>query len=90
MATLTDEEKRQIRNYMERYAAANNVPVAVVKAAVNDSAQAFEDWLVANQAGAAVAVQAAAAPHGVTWTNPELKQLGAIVFNLKYSRDKEA
>lgn len=90
MATLTTEERRQIRNYMERYANANNIPIAWVKAAVNDSAQAFEDWLVANQASASAAVQAAASPHGITWTNAQLKQLGAKVFDLKYGRDREA
>lgn len=89
MALLTEQEKRKVRNYMERYANKNDAPITWVKVALEDSAQAFEDWLIANQSGAAIAIQAAASPHGITWTSAELKQIGAVVFNQKYSRDKE-
>lgn len=84
MAVLTNSEKAQIRNILER-----KFPnVTWPKAAVNDAAQVVEDFLADNQASVATSINTATVtPHGVTFTANQKKVLSAAVFYLKYVKD---
>lgn len=82
MATLTASELQSVRNSC----ANNGIVVNYTKAQINTAAQAFEDWLTANQAAASAAVDTATSPF--TFTNAQKKKIGAEVFRLKYTRDK--
>jgi hypothetical protein len=89
MATLTDEEKRKIRNAAERKANANSVSISWVKGAVNDAAQAIEDAIsaAAFQTQVSSDIDTATSSYGVTFTNQEKKWLFAFVCEHKFRRD---
>lgn len=102
MATLTDTERAHLRNFMERWAAANAVPITWVKGAVNAAAQAVEDLLdgtVLLQRGeiaptgtglpavTSARIDAATAPFSVTFGATAKRALAAKVFELKFIRD---
>lgn len=83
MAVLTNAEKAQIRNILEK-----KFPnVTWPKAAVNDAAQVVENFLTDNQAAVAADVNTATAPYSVTFTAAQKKALSAAVFYLKYIKD---
>jgi hypothetical protein len=103
MATLTNAEKRKIRNAVERKANKTDIPITWIKAAVHDAAQVIEDALSGDdpilRAECAPTVgtgfdgitssriDTATTPHGVTFTNQEKKWLAAVVMEVKYTRD---
>lgn len=83
MAVLTNPEKAQIRNILEK-----KFPnVTWPKAAVNDAAQVVEDFLSNNQASVATSINTATAPYSITFTAAQKKALSAAVFYLKYIKD---
>lgn len=89
MATLTDEEKVKIRRAAARKAANADIPIAWVKGAINDSAQAVEDILASTAFRTQVStdIDAASSPYGVTFTVQEKNWIAALVMEVKYSRD---
>jgi len=103
MASLTAKEKALVRNFLERKALDTGIPVSWIKAAVNDASQVFEDLIDGTTpitdaeipgGGKSFKVLAkermdtASIPHGVTFTNNELKWISAKTFELKFIRDK--
>lgn len=87
MATITDQEKAQIRNAVERKAIQEGIAVYWIKAALNDAAQAVEDLLVNNAAAISNVINNASQPHGVTFTANEKKWIVALTILMKYNRD---
>lgn len=103
MANLTTEERTKIRRFMEQKANETAISVTWIKAAVNDASQAFEDLIdgtvvIADSeipvAGKSFKIlskermDAASTPHGVTFTNVQLKWIAAKTFELKFIRDR--
>ena len=97
MATMTNEDKAALRQFMAACAdKRGDKPDRWSKAAVDDGGQAFWDLVdgkytfVAGDVDSnfpalgARLVNEAAAPHGTTFTNQELKELGDFVFNLRW------
>lgn len=87
MAVLTEAEKVKIRRGLERWANENGVPVAWVKAAVNDAAQAVEDALQNMKVSVSSTMDTASQAHGVTFSNPQKKIIAAWVMELNHVRD---
>lgn len=83
MGILTNQEKTRIRNILESKVASQSW----AKAAVNDAAQAIEDFLVDNASAVSATINTASAPHGVTFTAPQKKILVAAVLYVKFLRD---
>lgn len=104
MATLTATEYAHLRNFMERWATANAVPLTWVKGAVNAAAQTVEDLLdgTVNIIRAEIAtgdgtglpavvsarIDTATAPFSITFSAAVKKALVAKVFELKFIRDR--
>lgn len=97
MATMTDEDKAALRQFMAECAdKRGDKPDRWPKAAVDDGGQAFWDLVdgkyvfTAGDTGknftqlGAELVNAAAGAHGTTFNNTELKELGDYVFNLRW------
>lgn len=89
MATLTNDEKRKIRNAVERKANENDIPISWVKGAINEAAQAIEDAISdpAFQISVSDDIDTATSAYSITFTNQEKKWLFAFVCDLKFRRD---
>lgn len=87
MAVLTDDEKVKIRRGLEKWANDQGVPIAWVKAAVNDAAQAVEDALQSMKISVSADMDTASQAHGVTFSNPQKKIIAAWVMELNHVRD---
>lgn len=87
MAILTDEEKKKIRNGVERIADREGVSVHWVKGAINDAAQAVEDFLVDNASTMSTEINTASQPYGVTFNADEKKWIVALTALMKHNRD---
>ena len=98
MATLTPEERAALQQFMARKKTETGLPIEFIKAAVKDGGEAFlglidgTDPILDAEVGVSIPfttlgatrVNNAAAVHGVTFTNPELKWLGDFVFNIRW------
>lgn len=84
MATLTNNEKAKVRQFMQTKANEEGVPITWVKDNLNAAAQALEDALASNKASYAAAIETAAP--GV-FDNAEKKWIGAIVLHINYVKD---
>ena len=90
MAILTDKELVLFRNAAEKKSLEMDVPIRWVKLCLRDVAQAMEDVLDAPAFKTAIsnAIDGAATPYSVTFTNAEKQWLFAFVMGLAYDRDK--
>ena len=89
MATLTQAEKVILRRVTARKAGEAGVPVRWVKACLHDAGQAIENILdsTAFKAQVSDAIDSAASPYGVSFTNTEKRWLVAFIMELKRTRD---
>lgn len=86
---LTATQKQRVRNWAEEKARNSGVPVTWVKAAINDVCDAFDTFLLDNQASINTRINNASQPHGVTFTAAQKKILFALYCLAKYEQDKD-
>ena len=87
MAALTEDEKTEIRNLMEKKAQEMGVDLRWIKVAMDDTAQAVEDELQSAKTSISTAMDTASQAHGVTFTGAEKKKIGALVLKKQYERE---
>jgi hypothetical protein len=89
MTTLTSADLRLIRNWAERKANANDIPIDWVKGAINDAAQAIENEISdpAFRSQISTAINTSTGPYGMTFSPQEKEWLFAFVCELVYRRD---
>lgn len=87
MATLTLEERAELRNKAERLANQNGVPISYIKAEINAALQALEDWweTPATKAAASAAIDAATS---FSFTNQQKKIIGRFWLEQKARREE--
>jgi hypothetical protein len=84
MATLTEDEKAQVRQFIQKKANKEGVPISWIKDNLNAASQAFEDELNSCKPDLAAAIETAAP--GV-FDGPEKKWIGAMVLYINYVKD---
>jgi hypothetical protein len=101
MAVLTDLERTNLRNFMERKAQQANTPVVWVKQQINDAAQVICDTLDGTvpltrteispggtSLPAVLSLRADLATAPLILTNEQKRFLIAKVFEVKFQRDR--
>jgi hypothetical protein len=84
MATLTQNEKAKVRQFMQAKANIENVPITWDKDEVDTASQAFENSFAADKPDLAAAIENAAP--GV-FNGTQKKWIGAIVLYINYVKD---
>ena len=87
MATLTTEEKRLIRNLMEKKAIEAGFDHRWIKECMHDTAQAVEDALQSIKSQVSSDMDTASTAYGVSFTGAEKKKIAALVMQAQYVRE---
>ena len=83
----TDDEKRKIRNAVERKATETGIPIRWVKDALNDATDDLDSFIQNAKPQIANVIDAATQPYGVTLTAQEKTWFTAIVLRRLLLRD---
>ena len=75
-----------MRQRLRQESFSDDVEIDFDKPTINAAFQAMEDWLQANKAAAATAINVATAPY--VFSNTEKRQIAAIYFEWRFTEDK--